>query len=115
MLSDVIDRVNLVGVCETPEMGSLTSASSSQLSQSRVMTFIAAARKCEAESGQPVRLIIVDTLAAATTGVDGSSDKDMALYASDCGRLQRRSIVPCSSFITAERMSQKECEVRPQS
>ena len=46
---------------------------------------IAAARKCEAESGQPVRLIIVDTLAAASTGADGSSDRDMGLV---CGRLR---------------------------
>ena len=37
---------------------------------------IAAARECEAESGQPVRLVILDRLAAATTGADGSSDRD---------------------------------------
>lgn len=47
---------------------------------------IAAARECEAESGQPVRLIIVDTLAAATTGADGSSDRDMGLV---CDRLRK--------------------------
>lgn len=47
---------------------------------------ITAARECEADSGQPVRLIIVDTLAAATTGADGSSDKDMGLV---CQRLRK--------------------------
>lgn len=47
---------------------------------------IAAARECAAESGQPVRLIIVDTLAAATTGADGSSDRDMGLV---CDRLRK--------------------------
>ncbi|WP_338687739.1 AAA family ATPase [Bradyrhizobium sp. 26S5] len=47
---------------------------------------IAEARKCEADSGQPVRLIIVDTLAAATTGADGSSDKDMGVV---CERLRK--------------------------
>ncbi|MGY3589004.1 hypothetical protein ACVIGB_002041 [Bradyrhizobium sp. USDA 4341] len=47
---------------------------------------IAEARKCEADSGQPVRLVIVDTLAAATTGADGSSDKDMGLV---CERLRK--------------------------
>lgn len=47
---------------------------------------IAAARECEAQSGQPVKLIIVDTLAAATTGADGSSDKDMGTV---CERLRK--------------------------
>ena len=47
---------------------------------------IAAARECEAESGQPVRLIIVDTLAAASTGADGSSDRDMGVV---CDRLRQ--------------------------
>jgi hypothetical protein len=47
---------------------------------------VAAARECEAESGQPVRLIIVDTLAAATAGADGSSDRDMGLV---CERLRK--------------------------
>lgn len=47
---------------------------------------IAAARECEVQSGQPVRLIILDTLAAATTGADGSSDKDMGTV---CERLRK--------------------------
>lgn len=47
---------------------------------------VAAARECEKESGQPVRLIIVDTLAAATAGADGSSDRDMGLV---CDRLRK--------------------------
>lgn len=47
---------------------------------------IAAARECERESGHPVRLIIVDTLAAATAGADGSSDRDMGLV---CDRLRK--------------------------
>lgn len=47
---------------------------------------IAAARACSEESGQPMRLIIVDTLAAATTGADGSSDRDMGLV---CDRLRK--------------------------
>lgn len=47
---------------------------------------IAAARECESQSGQPVKLIIVDTLAAATTGADGSSDKDMGTV---CERLRK--------------------------
>lgn len=47
---------------------------------------VAAARECERESGEPVRLIIVDTLAAATAGADGSSDRDMGLV---CDRLRK--------------------------
>ncbi|OAF14111.1 AAA family ATPase [Bradyrhizobium neotropicale] len=58
---------------------------------------IAAARECEAQSGQPVRLIILDTLAAATTGADGSSDKDMGTV---CERLRKvASALDCAVLI----------------
>ncbi|MDC9581330.1 AAA family ATPase [Xenorhabdus sp. PR6a] len=60
-------------------------------SPAEVHELVIAAQQVEAETGQPVRLIILDTLARCFGGADENDSKDMGAFVRGCDELKART------------------------
>ncbi|WP_241538314.1 AAA family ATPase [Xenorhabdus sp. KK7.4] len=60
-------------------------------SPAEVHELVIAARQVEAETGQPVRLIILDTLARCFGGADENDSKDMGAFVRGCDELKAKT------------------------
>ncbi|WP_422398999.1 AAA family ATPase [Xenorhabdus griffiniae] len=60
-------------------------------SPAEVHELVIAARQVEAETGQPVRLIILDTLARCFGGADENDSKDMGAFVRGCDELKTKT------------------------